>query len=480
MSFLSTLHPSSHNSRLASARCRGTNVRLWLALGLCGALVVAALPTLWEAWTINEAGILINRAVVQGNVESGSTAERDLTRAMDLMESSAGRGPHTAAREIPIWRTYGAAASLIPSDHAYELLLRSRNAGRLDRIGELWLGEVASSTQHWLEAEKAYVRVDASNLLIHQAEMSLKAGDKGLAIVTFNLAKKSLDAATERATARALLLDRTGSKPSVVSGLMQNAGERVTSLYQIGRGIMNAGEPLQAVPILEQALEASRTNSPGAVAQQSIMLTLGLALAKTLPVSSEIKVSRPSPYYAIDATELASIDEVVRIRALAYQGVELDVTASACVQAGRILLLAGDTQQAVAFLEKALDLDPRMAESYLVLGEHDESLGMTVIARELYKKGVEMLPANVELAAAYAITTYETMPAKNALPLLEHAAGMDGDNPYVFAFLGDCYADLGMVTQARTSYQKGLRKFPGSDPLTERLSHLPNIHRLLP
>jgi tetratricopeptide (TPR) repeat protein len=446
-----------------------------LAAGICGALFVAALPTLWDAWTINTAGILINHAVVQGEIEKGSIAEKDLTKAMDLMESTASRGPHSAAREIPIWRTYGAAASLIPSNHAYELLLRSRNAGRLDRIGELWLGEVASSMRHWEEAEKAYVRVDASNLLIHQAETSLKAGDKNVAIITFNLAKKSLDAATERATARALLLDRTGNQPSLVSGLMENPRERVTSLYQIGRGIMNAGEPLQAVPVLEQALAAAKTNSPGAVAQQSIMLSLGLALAKTLPTSSGVTVSRTTPYYALDTAELFAVKALVRIRALAYQGVELDVTASACVQAGRILLLAGDYRQAVVFLEKALDLDPRMAEAYLVLGGEYESRGMIIIARELYKKGVEMLPANTNLVGAYAITSYKTLPPETALPLLQHAAGMEMTDPYVFAYLGDCYADLGMVSQARASYEEGLSKFPGSDPLTERLSGLPAI-----
>jgi tetratricopeptide (TPR) repeat protein len=458
----------------------GVNVWRWLAVGICGALFVASIPTLWEVWTINLAGVMINRAVVQGSVTKGSAAEKDLTRAMDLMESAASHGPHSAGREIPIWRTYGVAASLLPSKHAYELLLRSRNAGRLDRIGELWLGEVASSTQNWKEAEKAYVRVDASNVLIHRAEVALQAGDKDLALINFNLAKTSLDAATERATARALLLDRTGNQPSVVSELMQNPGERVTSLYRIGRGIMNAGQPLQAVPILEQALEAAKANSPGTVAQQSIMLSLGLALAKTLPTSPDVTVSHPVSYFAIDPGELATVDALVRIRTLTYQGVKLDVTASACVQAGRILLLAADTEQAEKYLKKALDLDPRLAEAYLVLGARDESQGMTITARELYKKGVEMLPANVNLAAAYAITSYKTMPALTALPLLEHAASMDVKDPYVFAFLGDCYAELGMISQARASYQEGLRLFPGSTPLTDRLESLPNINRMLP
>ena len=479
MSFFSILHRSLISAHRDHEN-PGVNVRRWLAVGICGALFVAALSPLWDAWAINTAGILVNRAVAQEDIGPGSAAEDDLNRAMNLMESAAGRGPHTAAREIPMWRTYGIAASLIPSDHAYELLLRSQNAGRLDRIGELWLGEVASSTSHWDEARKVYVRVDASNFLINRAETSLKAGELGLAIIQFDLAKASLHAAAERATARALLLDRTGNQPSAVSELMQKPGERATSLYRIGRGMMNADQPLQAVPILEEALEAATTASPGAVTQQSIMLALGLALAKTLPSPSDTEGSPPHSYFALDATGYATVKAKIRIRTLAYQGLGFDITASACVQAGRILLLAGDDEQAAALLNKALELDPLLAEAYMVLGSWEEDRGLVLAARDLYRRGSAELPGNAELAGAYGITSYKSLPPQDALPLLEHAADMDTRDPYVFAFLGDCYADLGMTNQAVASYKEGLRKFPGSEPLNERLSGLAKSNRLLP
>lgn len=456
------------------------NIRRWLAVGICGALFVAALSPLWDVWVINVAGILVNRAIVQERSGQGSAAKDDLTKAMALMESAGTRGPHTAGREIPIWRTYGAAAILAPSDHAFEILLRSRNAGRLDRIGELWLGEVASSTAHWDEAREVYQRVDASNLLINQAESSLAVGNTELARIQLGLAKDSLDAATERARARELLLDRTGNEPPIVSELMQNPGERAMSLFRIGRGMMTAGEPAEAVPILEQALETANSTSTGAVTMQSIMLSLGLAIAKSLPPAAATKVGYQPPYYAVDTAVLDQVKKTIRVRALAHQGVKLDVTASACVQAGRILLLAGDQDEAEALLQKALDLDPRFAETYLVLGAYEESRGRSVSARELYKKGAEKLPANKELSTAYALAFYQTMPPRNALPLLERAADESAEDPYVFAFLGDCYADLGMISRARGSYQEGLRKFPDHQGLLERLSALPRTNEVLP
>ncbi|MBC7294388.1 MAG: hypothetical protein H5T84_09890, partial [Thermoleophilia bacterium] len=198
--------------------------------GLLGLLILVSLPSVWDTWTINMASRLANRALghqsstptVAGSGTQGAPAMQGTpaaqggpaetaaqaiqaslaTQAMQMMEHLAARGPHTAAREIPIWRTYGAAAILAPSDHAFELLVRSRDAGRLDRIGELWLGEVASATGHWDVAREAYRRIDASNVLLSRAEASLQAGNKAVAVQQFRLARESLEAAIERDRAR--------------------------------------------------------------------------------------------------------------------------------------------------------------------------------------------------------------------------------------------------------------------------------------
>jgi hypothetical protein len=57
---------------------------------------------------------------------------------------------------------------------------------------------------------------------------------------------------------------------------------------------------------------------------------------------------------------------------------------------------------------------------------------------------------------------------------------MPAKDPYVFAFLGDCYADLGLMAQARAAYLEGLRRAPGFAALSERLAALPIVQRMLP
>lgn len=219
-------------------------------------------------------------------------------------------------------------------------------------------------------------------------------------------------------------------------------------------------------------MQASQTDSPGTVVQQSLMLSLATALAKTLPAPPKVQQITEPSYYAYDTDEGMRISSIIRIRELVFKGTKLGLTASVCVQAGRIMLLAGEDGQAFQFLYKAIDLDPHLAEAYLVLGNHYESLGMTVMARQIYGKGVEQLPANPELAGAHAISSYRTLPAADALPLLEHASNMDTRDPYVFAILGDCYMDLGKVAEARATLEEGLHRFPGAEAIVNRLKAL--------
>lgn len=501
------------------------SVRHWMLLGLCGVLLVLAASAVRDVWVVNAAGITVNAIIAGRPGESGQTAgeadETDLAGAtqaqtgasraeasdppaaapqtlagtalitddpnmvarveevMARMEAAASHAPHTAAREIPIWRTYGAAARLLPSDHAYELLLRSRDAGRVDRIGELWLGEVAAATGHTEEAAKAYRRIDASNLLIFRAETALEQGDDREAVQQYLLAYGSLAAALDRAAAEQLLLDRTGNEPSVGARLLQPATERVTALYRIGRGLITAERPEQAIPILERALEIAATASPGAMMEQSLRLNLALALARDLPPAST-DITRLPTYYDVDAWDSDRLRTVARIVGLAQQGVALDPTAHASVQAGRIMLLVGHTAVAVGYLEHAMESDPLAPESYLVLGAFYEQSGAVSTAREVYKAGADLLPADPALATAYAIAVYKSMPPDIALPVLEQTAGMQKlSDPFVFAALGDCYLDLGRPGHARAAYEQGLDLFPGTVALIRRLALLPG-HHLLP
>ncbi len=447
-------------------------VRQWLVAGVLGALVVASLVPLWDVWQVNLAGILVNRAVAGPADLSPQARKSALVEAMAMMEKAAARGPHNAAHEIPIWRTYGAAASLDPSIHAFDLLFRSRNVGRVDRVGELWLGEVADAIGNIKEAEVVYSRIDASNLLIDRAEAALQAGKKDVAATQYHLAYVSLEAAIQRDREQKLQLDRTGSAPSAAATLMSQPSERVTSLYRIGRGYLQAGQPAEAVKVLEEARTEAKTQSPGTATQQSLLFALAQALADIRPKQPNGPSVVDQTMYAIDPVVGEYVDALIRVRVLVTEAVGLGKTAAANLQAGRILLEIGDTNDGLSRLTNAVRLDAHSAEAYLALGAEYERLTMLDQARAVYVKAVKQLPSNVELAVAYAMVSFRTAPPRNALPLLVHAAGMKTSDPYLFSALGDCYLALGLTDKARAAYLEGLARSPGAKPLVSRLAAL--------
>jgi tetratricopeptide (TPR) repeat protein len=494
-------------SRLTS----GTNVRRFLAAGIAGLLIVLALPSLWDVWQVDQAGVLVNRAIVAGadaaaradaraaaaavlpaansqtETSSASAASRAtisaggdfvltpqmeawLKDSLTLMESAASRGPHTAAREGPIWRTYGAAARMLPSDHAFEMLLRSRNAGRLDWLGELWLGEVASSTAHWDEAAQAYRRVDVSNLLIYRAEAHIRTGQSDLALRELALAKVSLDALADREKAERLLLDRTGNQPPALEGVMQPPAERATSLSRIGDGLLTLGQPLQAIPLLEQALDLAAVSPPGITVQRKLRFDLAAALAQTLPEQPTGSTATPGYYYYPDKGQMARLSKVIRVEALVSQALALEHTAATCSAAGRILLQTGDDVRGVALLTESTQLDPLIPDTYISLGKWYDGKGMALLALQTYAEAAARMPEQPALAAALAISTYRTVSHQQALPLLEKAAALSSTDPDIFAYLGDCYRQEGRTADARAVWQEGLRRSPGAQPLEIRLA----------
>jgi tetratricopeptide (TPR) repeat protein len=460
-----------------------TSTRYWLLVGFVGLLALLCANPVRDAWALNRAGVLVNRVVVAQAADSpaktGDQAVADakkteaaLTEAKTILEATAYRGPFTTSRQTHLWRTYGAAAALAPSDEAFRLLLGAGGNGWLDRIGELWLGEVATATGHWDTATDAYSRVDANNILISQGDAYLKSGEKERAVRSYDLARISLEAAMQRDNAESLLLG--SDDKSLTAELMTSSAERVTALYRIGKGLLVAGEAGAALPLLEQAYERAQTSSPGAMVEQSLGLNLALALARTLPDRPASFAVTHMAYYP-EKAPLAYVHVVTRIRGLVYRSIESDRTASVCLQAARTLFVIDDEQTAVGLLQEALELDPLMADAYLILGDWYESKGMKLLPLRLFTKAAEQLPNDPRIAVAYALATYQARPLFEALPLLQKAAETTTDDPSLFVALGECYLRLGIVTQARAAYIEGLHRAPYSEPLVARLAELDEV-----
>jgi tetratricopeptide (TPR) repeat protein len=436
-------------------------------LGLVGLFLLLNATPIYDAWAVNQAGVLVNRVLVAG--APGDTAA--VAEAARIMQATAERGPFTAGRQARIWRTYGAAAALQPTDKACALLVRAGNLGWLDRVGELWLGEVATATGHWDEASQAYQRVDVSNILISRGDDYLKSGDKASAVRQYRLAKLSLDAAMRRESAALPQSSSTAADGSLTAGLMTSTAERVTALYRVGKGLLLAGEAEEAVPVLEEAFDMARSASPGAVVEQSLTLNLALALARTLPAPPSSFVISDVSYYP-QSQPSAYLRSVAHIRGLVYGSIDSDRTAPVCVQAARTLLIIGDDQTAVTLLREAIELDPLMADAYLMLGTWYESKGMKRLPWQLYSRAIEQLPDDTRVRVAYALASYRVLSPLDALPILEEAAATDTDDAYLFGALGDCYLTLGDAVKARQAYEEGLRRAPSSEPLLERLTDL--------
>lgn len=446
--------PNGHRAGRSSFLARTGAFRLWLVVGLAGLGLLLATPSLLSAWRVNIAGLTLNRQLHSGDRSL-------LAEALALLGDPG--GPHDPS----FWRTYGAAAARLPSEEAFMRLKAARDRGELDRVGHLWLGEVAAATNHWEEAQDAYKRIDAVNLLVERGDTALKAGKKDVAKNWYGVAAASLRAAVKRDSRRSSIDQAPTAGADPGGDGLPAPGTRAVTLLRIGRGFLALGSPEAAVPVLEMAVTEMRADPPGVREQQTILFAMAQALAKNeLPKDKRSRIVEPAIVRPADS--VAAKTEA-RIRDLLAEAVELDGTGWAELQAGQVLALIGDRPGAMLRLHAAIRLDPRLPDAYLILGSILETANLTNLARDSYEQGVDALPNNASLQLALALASYKTMTPEGALPVLEKVAGTPVRDPYLFAALGDTYLTLGRENDAIAAYREGLARSPGARPLLDRL-----------
>lgn len=435
------------------ARCRR-----WLGVGCAGIFLVLALTPVNALWTANEASILLNRHETGGDAES-------LRRALVLLEERAGKADslwNGGRKDHGFWRTYGAAASRQPSDGGFTRLIEARDQGRLDRIGLLWLGEIASSLGHWREAREAYVRMDSTNLLIQRGADAAATGERDQARNWYALAVATVEAAARREGLPRSSLGQLELTAPHEADILAAPGGRAISLLRIGRGFLGLGYPEEAIPILEQALSEMRVDPPGVLERQSIQLSLAAALTGVRPPD------RPLP---------RAVRE--RVGRLVERALSLDRAAPTLLEAGGILRAAGEREQALALYEEAVQRDPHLPEAYLVLGGLFHDRGYLFLARDLYRRAAEKLPGDVRIAGELAKMNYLTHQPE-ALALLERAVAMGSRDSRLYTYLGDLYLSLARLTDAQRAYREALTLVGKSRSLEERLALVAEARRVGP
>ncbi len=421
----------------------------WIAVAVMGAFLLSAWPVLAHLYWLEQAGSLLDRNIVSGDADALVRAERIL----GLQPVPDGAPAHAAppqsgsfADSPDYWRTYGALAARAPSEAAFDQLEAAQRRGRLDRMGGLWLGEVAAATGHWDVAAREYGRVGAVNLLAERGDEAAAAGRAEVAAQWYETAAASLLSAIEA--------ERTGHGESPSSQELFDSGSGQTILLlRIGRGLLRSGLTASAIRVLEHAETELRVDPPGIRDQQAVHFALAEALAKA-PVTDP----------------RAAHDREARIETLLDEAMTAEDTGWARLQEAKIRLLTGQRAGALRALRASLRLDPKSVEANLTLGELLEADGLLSLARDQYAQGLDVAPGDVRLLCAWAKASYATMDPALALPRLREAAATTTRDPYVFVALGNALLALGDQQGARAAYTEGLRRAPGADPLRSRLS----------
>ena len=443
-------------------------LRLWLLAGVLGGLVVSSVGLAWGAWQLNYSGILLNQVLAEPAVQTSPKAQAELTKVMNLTESALAGGLRRTSWDTPLLRTYAAAAKLEPSDAAYTLLLNAFDAGRLDRSGQLALGQVATATGHWQVAKDIYTIADGSNLLTDEADTALAAGKQDVAVHKYDLAYQSIDSAVKsersQAAGKGIQISLLGA-----TSLGKKDSERAGLLYRIGRGLLAAGQPVKALAALEEARTLAAIDSPGAAPRQSLTFCLAQALVQTMPDQPTPALFAGPDLYAMDPSVSEFLRARDRIESLVIEAVGESHTVAADITAGQIVAQVGDYQRAIEYVRAAIDVDSRSAPAYTALVAIYQQIGLLAQARDVAAEGAKNMPNDVALATSSAILSYQTMPSAQVLPRLERAATLKSADPYLYAYLGDCYLSLGRPVDARVAYLRGLERAPQSSLLIGRL-----------
>ena len=143
-------------------------------------------------------------------------------------------------------------------------------------------------------------------------------------------------------------------------------------------------------------------------------------------------------YYKGHDLRTAYLDSAVRY--LRKDSEQLRGSASGQFVLGQIEVLRGNYKEAVNLFERTVTLEPTFADGYWRLGNMHHSLKRYGQAEAMYRKALEVKPAQPQYFASLGVTLSESGNPTQAAELLERAIHIDQENPDAYYLLGTIYA----------------------------------------
>jgi len=139
---------------------------------------------------------------------------------------------------------------------------------------------------------------------------------------------------------------------------------------------------------------------------------------------------------------------------------------------GTLLLQQGKPEEAVAYLEQALDSGSVPGQFYINLAVAQELCGRVGKALKALKRGASQYRDDPLLHQALGVFLYNRSRDREALRSLQKAASLNADLPRLQLMLGDIHIKYERFDDALDCYQHHLEQDPGDRRVTSRVAYL--------
>jgi tetratricopeptide (TPR) repeat protein len=132
--------------------------------------------------------------------------------------------------------------------------------------------------------------------------------------------------------------------------------------------------------------------------------------------------------------------------------------AAKLTEAGRALSAAGELELSAQALQAALELDPRSAGTWALLGQVRESLGGDGLPD--MQRSLELAPRDPQVQIMQGLFWLRRGDEKRGLPHFATAAALDPQNPLIRVAYADALARTGELDDAYAAYQQAIALAP--------------------